>query len=43
MGHSKPMPLQKRLCWFVLLYAAGVLAVLSVAAIFRVLLLDAVR
>jgi hypothetical protein len=36
-------PLRKRLGWFVLLYVGGVLAVVAVAAIFRVLVLDAVR
>jgi hypothetical protein len=43
MDHSKPMPLRKRLYWFVLLYAGGVLAMLTVAMIFRILVLDAVR
>jgi hypothetical protein len=33
----------KRLGWFVLLYASGVLAVAIVALIFRVLVLNAVR
>jgi uncharacterized protein DUF2474 len=33
----------KRLGWFVLLYAGGVLAVAIVALIFRVLVLNAVR
>jgi len=43
MDHPKPPPLYKKLCWFVLLYAAGFLAMLTVAMIFRVLLIDAVH
>jgi cytochrome c1 len=35
--------LRTRLGWFVLLYIAGVLAVVSVAVIFRLLVLSAVR
>lgn len=35
--------LRKRLGWFFLLYAAGFLAVLLVAGLFRILVLDAVR
>jgi len=42
--HSDPQPaVWKRLGWFVLLYASGVLAVAIVALIFRVLVLNAVR
>jgi len=47
--HSDPQPappqnpVWKRLGWFVLLYAGGVLAVAIVALIFRVLVLNAVR
>jgi hypothetical protein len=41
--YSKPIPLYKKLYWFVLLYAGGFLAMLAVAMIFRVLLLDAVN
>ncbi len=43
MDTSKQAPLRKRLGWFFLLYAAGFLAVLIVAGLFRVLVLDAVR
>lgn len=35
--------LRKRLGWFFLLYVAGFLAMLIVAVLFRVLVLDAVR
>jgi hypothetical protein len=40
---QKLPPLYKRLGWFALLYACGFLAVLIVAGVFRVLVLDAVR
>ena len=43
MNHPTPMPLRKKLGWFVLLYAGGFLAMLAVATIFRVLVLDAVH
>ena len=43
MDHPRPIPLHKKLGWFVLLYASGFLAMLAVATIFRVLVLDAVR
>ncbi|WP_458072133.1 hypothetical protein [Rhodanobacter sp. BL-MT-08] len=43
MDPPKQSPLHKRLGWFFLLYAAGFLAVLIVAGLFRVLVLDAVR
>lgn len=43
MVQPKDSSLRKRLGWFFLLYAAGFLSVLVVAALFRVLVLDAVR
>lgn len=43
MQQPEQAPLRKRLGWFFLLYAAGFLAVLIVAGLFRILVLDAVR
>lgn len=43
MDQPEQAPLHKRLGWFFLLYAVGFLAVLIVAGLFRVLVLDVVR
>lgn len=43
MDHPKPISLHKKLGWFVLLYVCGFLAMLAVATIFHVLVMDAVR